>query len=70
MEKHSIYISNRDALNSSCKNMLFCITWAARAKFSDAFWIIFLGIVIGALLNVVFGEVFVGISAMIIDFII
>ena len=41
-----------------------------KAKFSDAFWIIFLGAVIGALLNIIFGQVFVGISAMIIGFVI
>jgi len=43
---------------------------AEKAKFSDAFWIIFVGTVIAALSNVVFGQVFEGISAMIIGFII
>ena len=43
---------------------------AEKAKFSDAFWIIFVGTAIGALSNVVFGEVFVGISAWIIGFVI
>jgi hypothetical protein len=43
---------------------------AEKAKFFDAFWIIFLGQVIGSITNIVFGQVFVGISASIIGFII
>lgn len=41
-----------------------------KAKFTDAFWIIFFGNVIGGLVNVVFSTVFVGFSASIIGFII
>jgi pilus assembly protein TadC len=40
------------------------------AKFSDAFWIIFLGNVIGGIFNVVFSAFFYGFSASIIGFII
>jgi len=40
------------------------------AKFSDAFWIIFLGNVIGGVFNVIFSTIFVGFSASIIGFII
>jgi len=40
------------------------------AKFSDAFWIIFLGNVIGGIFNIVFSTIFAGFSASIIGFII
>ena len=41
-----------------------------KAKFTDAFWIVFLGQVIGSLFNLVFSSFFIGFSAMIIGFII
>ena len=43
---------------------------AEKAKFSDAFWIVFLGQVIGSLFNLAFSAIFVGFSAMIIGFVI
>lgn len=41
-----------------------------KAKFSDAFWIVFLGNVIGRLFNFAFSAVFVGFSATVISLII
>ncbi len=41
-----------------------------QAKFTDAFWIIFLGNVIGGLVNSIFTAVLIGFSASIIGFII
>ena len=41
-----------------------------KAKFSDAFWIVFLGSVIGGLANLVFYSIFEGFTANIIGFII
>jgi len=41
-----------------------------QAKFTDAFWIIFLGNIIGGLVNSVFTAVLIGFSALIIGFII
>ena len=41
-----------------------------KAKFSDAFWIVFLGSVIGGLVNLAFFTIFVGFTANIIGFII
>jgi len=43
---------------------------AEKAKFTDAFWIVFLGQVIGSLFNLAFSTIFEGFSAMIIGFII